>query len=108
MPNRFTRVPEGPVPALPLAGRALLPLADAFMLAMLSRPASGSLRTTWVTPATLALCLGVLVVGAPLGAVSLATGLGDAHWLRVAAGLVIILLAAGSAAVAAVGVLQRR
>lgn len=108
MPNRFTRVPEGAVPVLPVAGRALLPLADLFMLLMLSRPASGSLRTTWVTPATLGLCLGVLVVGAPLGAVSVATGLGDRHWVRVAAGLVIILLAAGSAAVAAVGALQRQ
>lgn len=108
MPNRFTRIPAGPVPALPLAGRALLPLADLFMLLMLSRPATGSLRNTWVTPATLGLCLGVVVIAVPMGAVALATGAADGSRLRVAAGIVIIAMAAGSAAVAAVGALQRR
>jgi len=108
MPNRFTRVPEGPVPALPLVARALLPVADLFMLAMLSRPATGSLRHTWVTPGTLWLCLAMVLLGAPIGAIALSTGLSDASRLRVAAGVVIIALAAGSAAVAAVGALQRR
>lgn len=105
MPNRFTRVPERPVPPLPVVGRALLPLADAFMLAMLSRPASGSLRRTWVTPGTLLLCALVVLVGVPLGVVALARG---GTGLRVVAGAVIIALAAGSAAVLAVGALQRR
>jgi hypothetical protein len=105
MPNRFTRVPERPVPPLPALGRALLPLADAFMLLMLSRPASGSLRVTWVTPATLWMCAGVAVVGVPIGVVALA----DGHtWVRVAAGVVLIACAVGGAAVAAVGALQRR
>lgn len=108
MSNRFTRVPEGPVPALPWPARALLPVADLFMLAMLSRPSTGSLRNTWVTPATLWLCLVMLVLGAPIGAIALSTGLSDASRLRVVAGVVIIMLAAGSAAVAAVGALQRR
>ena len=108
MPNRFTRIPAGPVPALPWVGRALVPLADAFMLVMLSRPSTGSLRNTWVTPATLGLCLAVLVIAAPIGALALATGAADGSRLRVAAGVVIIALAAGSAAVAAVGAMQRR
>jgi hypothetical protein len=104
MPNRFTRVPERPVPALPLAGRLLLPLADAFMLLMVSRPATGSLRRTWVTPGTLWLCAAVVVAGVPVAALALAGGGGR----RVAAGLVVIALAAGSAAVLAVGAMQRR
>ena len=53
MPNRFTRVPDRPVPPLPWLGRMVLPLADLFMILMASRPRSGSLRTTWVTPATI-------------------------------------------------------
>jgi len=106
MPNRTTRVPDGPVPELPAAGRLLLPVADAFMLLMLSRPESGSLRTTWVTPATLWLCALMVVVGVPLGATALAAGSG--HLLRVVAGVVIIALALGSAAVLAVGAMQRR
>jgi hypothetical protein len=105
MPNRATQVPDRPVPELPAAGRLLLPLADAFMLLMLSRPASGSLRQTWVTPATLWLCAAMLVAGVPLGVVALASGGGG---LRVVAGVVIIMLAAGSAAVLAVGAMQRR
>ena len=108
MPNRFTRVPEGPVPTLPALGRLLLPLADLFMLAMLSRPETGSLRVTWVTPATLWLCVFVVAVGTPVGLIALTGGVGDGHWLRVAAGGVLILLALGGAAVAVVGVMQRR
>ena len=65
MPNRFTRVPERPVPPLPWLGRMVLPLADLFMILMASRPRSGSLRTTWVTPATVGLCM-VTVVGGVL------------------------------------------
>jgi hypothetical protein len=110
MPNRFTRVPTGPVPSLPPAGRALLPLADAFMVLMLSRPASGSLRQTWVTPATLWLCVAVVVVGVPLAVVvGLVGALGEwAFAWRVVAVLVIIGLVVGSGAVAVVGALQRR
>lgn len=40
----------------------LLPVADAVMVAMWSRPPSGTLRTTWVTTATIALALSVAVV----------------------------------------------
>jgi hypothetical protein len=105
MPNRFTAVPSRPVPALPAAGRLLLPLADAFMLVMLSRPATGSLLVTWVTPATLWMCAALALVGAAGGAFAIVAG-GSVGW--VVAGAVLIVLAAGGAAVATVGALQRR
>ena len=105
MPNRFTRVPERPVPALPWYGRVLLPPADLFMLLMLSRPATGSLRRTWVTPGTLWLCALVVVLGAGVGGVLLGGGGGTG---RVVAGCVLIAIAAGSASVLAVGALQRQ
>lgn len=109
MPNRFTRVPERPVPALPWYGRVLLPLADLFMLLMLSRPATRSLRRTWVTPGTLWLCALVVVLGGSVGGVALASGLGGGGGgLRVVAGCVLISLAAGSASVLVVGALQRQ
>ena len=105
MPNRFTSIPLRPVPALPAAGRLLLPLADAFMLIMLSRPATGSLRVTWVTPATLWMCA-LLALGGVAGGVVAIVVSGGVAW--VVAGVVLIVLAAGGAAVAAVGVMQRR
>jgi hypothetical protein len=105
MPNRFTAVPSRPVPPLPVAGRMLLPLADVFMLVMLSRPATGSLRVTWVTPATLWMCAALALGGAVAGVVAIVLG-GTAAW--VVAGVVLIVLAAGGAAVAGVGVMQRR
>jgi hypothetical protein len=105
MPNRFTAVPQRPVPTLPAAGRALLPLADAFMLVMLSRPQSGSLRNTWVTPATLWMCAGLALIGAAAGALAITAG-GTTGW-RIA-GAVALAMAAGGAAVATVGAMQRR
>jgi hypothetical protein len=104
VPNRMTRVPERDVPALPRAGRLALPVADAFMLAMLSRPGSGSLRTTWVTPATLWLCAATLAVGLPLGILAV---IGHGTVLRVLAGAVLLLVALGALAVLLVGALQR-
>src|SRR5919197_23741 len=66
VPNRFTRVPERPVPHLPRIVLPVVVLADVFMAAMASRPATGSLRRTWVTPGTLELCIVLTVVGLPL------------------------------------------
>jgi len=101
--NRFTRVPDRPVPPLPAAVDALVPVADLFMLVMISRPATGSLRRTWVTPATLYLSVGMLVLGLAL-AVRL---LGGGTAARIG-GALLVLLAAGGGAVAAVGLAQRR
>lgn len=106
MPNRLTRVPDGPVPELPAVVRLVIPLADLFMLAMISRPSTGSLRTTWVTPATLQLSLALTAACAVVAAVLVASGAARAlPWL--ALGLLLLLFAAGTAAVAVVGIGQR-
>lgn len=102
MSNRFTRVPAHPVPPLRVAGAVSAPLADAFMALMLSRPRSGSLRTTWVTPATLGLAAAVGLLAAAGGAILIAGG----GAVRVALGIVLLVAAAGPVAVCVVGVDQ--
>jgi hypothetical protein len=106
MANRLTRVPDGPVPELPGPVRLILPLADLFMLAMISRPSTGSLRTTWVTPATLYMCLAVVVGGVPAGALLL-SGAGSSARTTLALGIIVLLFTAGACAVAIVGLSQR-
>ena len=101
--NRFTRVPDRAVPELPAAVDALVPLADLFMLLMLSRPATGSLRRTWVTPATLYLSATMLALGVVL-AIRLLAGGAAARIV----GMVLLLVAAGAGAVTAIGLAQRR
>ena len=86
----------------------MLPLADLFMWAMLSRPQSGSLGVTWVTPASFLLS----VVAAASAAIVLvvcavAFARGDG-WAPLAGIVVCAALAAGSSAVALVGLAQRR
>jgi hypothetical protein len=106
MPNRFTRVPDGPVPDLPGALRLVIPVADLFMLAMISRPSTGSLRTTWVTPATLQLSLVLTAAGLAIAIVLGVSGAARSLPL-LALGLLLILFAAGTGAVAIVGIGQR-
>ncbi len=108
MPNRFTRIPDGPVPPLPRLGRILLPLADAFMLLMLSRPASGSLRATWVTPATLGLGVVVALLAAPLAVIAFLSAAVDGSTEALLLAIAATLLATGSGSVAVVGWLQYR
>jgi CHASE2 domain-containing sensor protein len=85
-----------------------VPLADLFMRAMLSRPASGSLRVTWVTPATLSLAV-VIGLGAVallvICAAALARGGG---WPLVVGMAGCAVIGAGSSAVGLVGAAQRR
>jgi len=100
VPNRFTRVPEEPVPSLPAGLWPLIAVADAFMWVLASRPATGSLRHTWVTPGTLQLCLAVAA-----GAFLLALALPLAG---VPAGLLALPVALGAGAVGSIGLLQRR
>jgi hypothetical protein len=86
----------------------LLPVADRFMALMWSRPGGLSLRTTWVTPATI--CLGV-VVGAAVGLPGLAAivyGIAMRQILLTAGGLIATALGVGAASVAAYGIRQRR
>ena len=103
----WTRVPKE-APPLDAWQLRLLPLADLFMGLMWSRPGGLSLRTTWVTPATLGLALAViLVVGLPgLGAI--AYGAANRQLLALFGGLVASALGIGAAAVALYGIRQRR
>jgi hypothetical protein len=104
VPNRFTVVPERPVPP---AGPRLGPVvwvADLFMSLMLSRPGGLSLRVAWVTPATLWLSVVCAPALAALAVVLVRSG--SAVETVVAAAL--CLVAAGSAAVAVVGIAQHR
>ena len=108
MPNKFTRIPGGSPPPLPAAAAPLVMLADAFMLLMVSRPATGSLRTTWVTPATFWMGLAIGVAGGVGGALAIARGTADSRTGLVVAGVAVLVLAAGSGAVAMIGAIQRR
>jgi hypothetical protein len=108
MANRWTRVPDRPVPALaPLSSRAL-PAADAFMWLMASRPGGLSLRSAWVTPATFLLSAAAAIAGAALVVLAV-TGLARyglaVEVVALVGGLVLL---AGSSAVLLVGVGQRR
>jgi hypothetical protein len=108
MSNRLTRVPEAPVPALPAVVRLLIPAADLFLLIMISRPATGSLRTTWVTPATLQLGFAVGAVSLVLACVSLYRSIGGSDLFALAGGALLLILGTGAGSVAIVGVAQRR
>jgi hypothetical protein len=82
-------------------------VADLFMLLMVSRPRSGSLRETWVTPATLQMCIALVMTCVVCGGLAAA---GVVRGNGVAIGLVaalVVLLALGAAAVALVGMAQR-
>jgi len=108
MPNRLTTVPAGTVPPPRRLASALLPFADAFMLVMVSRPATGSLRNTWVTPATLWLALAACAIAAAL-AVVLATGAAtSAGALAVVGTALCAAYAVGAGAVLVVALDQRR
>lgn len=104
--NRFTRVPAGS-PPLDSTQLRLLPLVDIFMWLMFSRPGGLSLRTTWVTPATIWLCSGVAVAAGLLGLLAASYGLSSGYLLPLIGGLFSIAAALGSAAVAFYGARQR-
>lgn len=95
------------MPDLPAGTRLALQAADLFMVLMVSRPATGSLRSTWVTPATLQLTMAVALVGLPLGAWLALSRVAGGPALSVLLGIVVILLAAGALSVAIVGIAQR-
>jgi len=103
MPNVFTRVPDRPVPPLPGWAAALLPVADLFMVLMVSRPPTGTLRTTWVTPGTLQLTTVLALVGLVVGGLLL-----PRFGLSALLGVLLIAFALGCGSVALVGLAQRR
>ena len=108
MANVFTAVPHEAPPPLSRAAQSVLPLADLFMIAMWSRPATGSLDRTWVTPATLALAA-TCVAGVVVVLVALVAG--AVHWPSAVGAIVAIACTAfgvGAASVVTVGLDQRR
>jgi hypothetical protein len=104
MANRFTAVPSAPAPSLGRAMTPVIAVADLFMGAMLSRPGGLSLRTTWVTPATLILAGLCTPVAALLAGLLLFHG----GWLAVIAAALLLAAGLGSGAVVLVGVAQHR
>lgn len=106
MSTPWTRVPQS-APPLDALQLRLLPIADAFMWVMLSRPGGLSLRTTWVTPATLWLCLGVAVPLLPLAFGFLGVGIAGTQILPIVGGLFALAIGAGAGTVALFGVRQR-
>jgi hypothetical protein len=86
----------------------LLPVADAVMVLMWSRPPSGTLRTTRVTIVTIYLAVFVAAVAlllAALGILLILNG-GSALWL--VASIVLLVLAGGCADLGIYGIRQRR
>jgi hypothetical protein len=102
----WTRVPKDAPPLDNLQLR-LLPLADLFMGLMWSRPGGLSLRTTWVTPATLALAAAVVLLAGLGGLGGIAYGVANRQVLLVVGGLIAAALGIGAGAVALYGIRQR-
>ncbi len=108
MPNAFTRVPDSPVPPPGRFGRAVIPVADAFMVAMLSRPPSGTLRTTWVTPSTYWMTLATFLGAVVIAGLLLSGIVGGLTTISIVGVVICLLFAIGAGSVALVGGSQRR
>ena len=108
MANILTAVPAAPPPPPRGLAKRLLPAADLFMVALASRPASRTLETTWVTPATMLLAAASLIAALSLAAAAAA---GRTQWAAVLVAVTVsgcALVVAGAASVLAVGVSQHR
>ncbi len=108
MPNVFTRVPDSQVPPPGRFGSAVIPVADAFMIAMFSKPSSGTLRTTWVTPSTYWLTLATFLGAVVIAGLLLSGLIGSGTGLSLVGVVICLLFAIGAGAVAVVGNCQRR
>jgi hypothetical protein len=108
MPNVFTRVPDSPVPPPSGFGSAIIPVADAFMVAMFSKPKSGTLRTTWVTPSTYWLTLATFLGAVIIAGLLLSGLIGSVTTISLIGVAICLLFAIGAGAVAVVGNCQRR
>jgi hypothetical protein len=108
MPNRFTRVPDAPVPPPSPLGSAVLPVADFFMVAMFSKPSSGTLRTTWVTPSTYWLTIGTCIGALAIAVLLLSGVIGQITTISLVGVVICLLFALGAGSVALVGGDQRR
>lgn len=85
----------------------LLPVADAVMVLMWSRPASGTLRDTRVTIVTIYLAWGVTALAVILGILAVLLTLGGGSPLWIVAAVVLLALALGCLDLAVYGVRQR-
>ena len=77
------------------------------MALMWSRPGGLSLRTTWVTPATIWLGLGLVVALGLPGLGAIVYGIGTRQALFALGGLLAAALGAGGGTVAVYGIRQR-
>ena len=102
----WTRVPKQ-APPVDTMQLHLLPVADLFMGLMFSRPGGLSLRTTWVTPASIWLCGATSIGAGVLGVGAIGYGIVTAQILLIALGLLAVPLAFGAATVAVYGIRQR-
>jgi hypothetical protein len=108
MPNAFTRTPDSPVPPPSGFGSAVIPVADAFMIAMFSKPPSGTLRTTWVTPSTYWLTLATFFGAVVIAGLLLSGIIGRITSISIVGVVICLLFAVGAGSVAVVGGCQRR
>ncbi len=108
MPNAFTRVPDSPVPPPDRFGSAVIPVADAFMVAMFSKPPSGTLRTTWVTPSTYWMTLATFLGAVVIAGLLLSGLVGAITTISIVGVMICLLFAIGAGSVAVVGGCQRR
>jgi hypothetical protein len=108
MPNAFTRVPDSSVPPPGRFGSAVIPVADAFMVVMFSRPASGTLRTTWVTPSTYWMALATFLGAVVIAGLLLSGLVGRVTTISIVGVVICLLFAIGAGSVALVGGGQRR
>jgi hypothetical protein len=106
MANFLTRVSAEAPPPLPDWAHRCVQIADLFMKAALSKPASGSLSKTWVTPATILLTTPVGLICLFWIPFWLASGPLKSIQLLVV-GIVVVLIAVGTLSVSLVGILQR-
>jgi hypothetical protein len=112
-PGRYSLVmssagrPPDALPPLDALQRLLLPVADGFMIVMLSRPPTGTLRTTRVTWWTIALALATLAASAVTAAVLVRIA-GHVGPLLLVALAALGAMAAGSASLVLYGLRQRR
>ena len=77
------------------------------MLAMFSRPASGTLRTTWVTPSTYFMTIGTSIGALVIAGLLLSGVIGQITTISLVGVVICLLFAAGAGSVALVGGGQR-
>ena len=108
MPNALTRVPDAAAPPPGALASAVMPVADFFMLAMFSKPPSGTLRTTWVTPSTYWMTLATFVGAMVIAALLISGVVGSITTMSIVGVVICLLFAVGAGSVAIVGADQRR